>query len=438
MRVRGAYRQHSPSRWLGRRGLAVLAAAALVVVACGEEIDPDDDADPDADPAEEVDDDPDPDVDDDDEPTAEGGEINIGALLAMTGGGSWYGEVMSAGAEQAVNEINEEGGVAGYELNLITEDHESGDADAAVSSVRKLLDVDDANVVLSSFTAPTVAVQPITSEAGVLLLNGGGVGDELIGQEALYNTRMLGAQLMPPLVEWALDEYDAQTFAVIHWNDDAGRALNDTVVRECEELGCEVVESEPHEIDERNFSPMLARIAAAEPDVLVVGSWGNDVGHILDQARRQGIEVPAIGNEWTPDAQEIGGEAMEDYVAVLDTFDADNPVHAEAEQFIEGYTESFGETPEFYGANYYELIRFVVAELVEMVVDDGGDPTEPGALVDAMEEAVAADHEFGSIYGDQMTFQGDGTILKPAGVYRVEDGSLNRFAALEEDQVVPE
>ncbi len=429
MRVHGFPRQRARTSWLGWRTLAALAIAGLVAVACGEAVDPGDDETAEAA-------DPDETEDAGDSPAPEGGEITIGALLAMTGGGSWYGEVMSAGAELAVEELNAEGGVAGYTFNLVVEDHESGSADAAISAVRKLMDVDDASVVLSSFTAPTVAVQPTTHEAGVLLLNGGGVGDELIGQDGLYNTRMLGAQLMPPLVEWTMDEYDAETFAVIHWNDAAGRALNDTVANECESLGCEVVASEPHEIDERNFSPMLARVASADPDVLVVGSWGNDVGHIIDQARRQGIDVPIIGNEWTPDAQEIGGSAMDGYVAILDTFDADEPVNDMAENFVSTHTEEYGEAPEFYGANYYELVRVVVAELVEMVVADGGDPTAPGALIEAMEEAVAADHEFASVYGEQMTFQQDGTILKPAGVFRVEDGSLNRFAALEDQDIV--
>jgi branched-chain amino acid transport system substrate-binding protein len=368
----------------------------------------------------------------------DGGELVLGSLFAMTGGGSWYGEVMSAGAQLGVDEVNADGGVEGYTFSLAVEDHESGSADAAVAGARKLLDVNDAAVMLSSFTAPTVAVQPLTSESGVLLLNGGGVGDDLIGKEGLYNTRMLGAQLMPGLVEWAAEEHDAQRFAVIHWNDAAGRAIQEAVEETCGEVGCEVVASEPHEVDERNYSPMLARVAAADADVLVLGSWGNDVGHILDQARSQGLDLPVIGNEWTPDAQEVGAEAMEGYVAVLDTFDAENPVNEDAEHFVNAYREEYGEAPEFYGANYYELVRFVVPELIRIAVENGEDPTQPGVLLSTMEQAVADGHEFPSIYGDTMVFSEDGTVEKPAGVYRVEDGSLTRLGALEGEDVVEE
>jgi len=41
----------------------------------------------------------------------------------------------------------------------------------------------------------------------------------------------------------------------------------------------------------------LARIKAASPDVLVLGSFGNDVGYIVKQAREIGIDAPIIGNE---------------------------------------------------------------------------------------------------------------------------------------------
>lgn len=368
--------------------------------------------------------------------TGEGGELTIGALLAMTGGGSFYGDVMSAGAQLAVDEINEAGGVAGHTFRLVVEDHESGDADAGVSAARKLIDIDQVPVILSSFTAPTVAIQPIATEAGVLVLNGGGIGDELVGKEGLYNTRMLGGQLMPALIEWSLDEFGGTRYAVIHWNDAAGRAIRDAVETTCQQAGCEVVAAEPHEIDESNYSPMLARIAAADPDVLVLGSYGNDVGQIIDQARRQGLDIPIIGNEWTPDAQEIAGEAMEDYVAVVDNFDAENPANPEADAFVAAYSQEFGEQPEFYGANYYELVRYVVTDLVELASAEGQDPTQPGVLKDTLEQAVAAGHEFGTLYGETMTFVQDGTIQKPAGVYRVDEGSLVRFGVVEEGEVV--
>ncbi|HEY8449280.1 MAG TPA: ABC transporter substrate-binding protein, partial [Bacillota bacterium] len=230
----------------------------------------------------------------------QGGTIKIGMVLAMTGAGSFYGQVMSRGAQTAVDQINEQGGVEGYTLELVIEDHKSGDANAALTGGRKLLDVDQVPVILSSYTAPTLAIQPLAVEKGVLLFNGGGIGEDLIGKEALYNTRMLGTQIMPAVVRWAAEEQGAKRFATIFWNDAAGQSINQVVKDVCAEVGCEVVAEEPHDIGATNYSAQLARVKAANPDAIVIGSYGNDVGYIVNQARAQGINALIMGNEWSP------------------------------------------------------------------------------------------------------------------------------------------
>lgn len=47
----------------------------------------------------------------------------IGGFWPMTGPQAYYGRVMSRGALTAIEQINKEGGVEGYKLNLIITDH---------------------------------------------------------------------------------------------------------------------------------------------------------------------------------------------------------------------------------------------------------------------------------------------------------------------------
>ena len=49
--------------------------------------------------------------------------VKVGMLLAMTGAGAFYGQVMSRGAQLAVDQINRAGGVGGFKLELVIEDH---------------------------------------------------------------------------------------------------------------------------------------------------------------------------------------------------------------------------------------------------------------------------------------------------------------------------
>ena len=364
------------------------------------------------------------------------GPIKIGMILAMTGPGAFYGQVMSHGAQAAVDHINRAGGIGGYKLELVIEDHKSGDADAAVTGARKLLDVDKVPVILTSYSAPTLAIQPLAVEKKVLLLNGGGVGSSLVNKPNLYNTRMLSSQTAPFVVQWATGKLNAKRIATLFWNDAAGQGVNAAIKETCAKLGCQVLAEEPHDIGAKNYSPQLARIRAARPDALALGSFGDDVGYILNQARAYGLTVPILGVDWTPNAQKIGGKAMEAYVIAVDRFDpagGDDKTKA----FVEAYKAAYKEAPEFYAANYYEHVEFILRPLIKRVVDRKGDPSKPGEIVAEMQKALAEHYKFPSVYGGDMQLHPDGTVSKPLGVYEVKGDNLALVGRIVGDKIQP-
>lgn len=356
-------------------------------------------------------------------PAQAAGTIKVGMILAMTGAGAFYGQVMSRGAQLAVDQINKAGGIHGWKLELLIEDHKSGDADAAVTGARKLLDVDRVPVILTSYSAPTLAIQPLAVEKRVLLLNGGGVGSALVGKPTLFNTRMLSSQTAPFIVQWAVEKLGAKRVATLFWNDAAGQGVNTAIKETCARLGCQVVVEEPHDLGAKTYSAQLARIRAARPDVVALGTFADDVGYIVNQARALGVTVPIVGVEWTPNAQKIGGAAMDGYMIAVDRFDPAGG-DSNTKTFVEAYRAAHGQAPEFYAANYYEHVRFVLQPLVARVVQRGGDPSKPGEILGEMDRALKEGFAFPSVYGGLMQLHADGTVAKPMGVFKVEGNDL--------------
>jgi len=360
--------------------------------------------------------------------------VKLGMILAMTGPGAFYGQVMSRGAQLAVDQINKAGGIGGRRLQILIEDHKSGDADAAVTGARKLLDVDKVPVILTSYSAPTLAIQPLAVEKKVLLLNGGGVGSVLVGKRNLYNTRMLSSQTAPFVVQWAVSRHSAKRVATLFWNDAAGQGVNGAIKEACGKLGCQVVAEEPHDIGAKSYSAQIARIKAARPDVLALGSFGDDVGYILTQARAYGITVPILGVDWTPNAQKIGGKTMEGYAIAVDRFDpaaGDDKTKA----FVEAYKAAHKDSPEFYAANYYEHVELILRPLMKRILDRGGDPAKQGELLGEMERALSARLKFASVYGGDMQIHADGTVTKPLGVYEVKGDALTLIGRIVDGKI---
>jgi len=95
--------------------------------------------------------------------------IKIGASLAVSGSLASIGEEEKRGLEMGVAEVNANGGIDGRKLELIVEDNQ-GDAKVAVSSVQKLFNVDNVDVLVTAFTHITNAVKSLAIERGTPMI----------------------------------------------------------------------------------------------------------------------------------------------------------------------------------------------------------------------------------------------------------------------------
>jgi branched-chain amino acid transport system substrate-binding protein len=77
-------------------------------------------------------------------------------------------------------------------LEAVIEDHKSGNAQEAVSAMNRLITISDVKIVLTSFSAPTQAIAPLADQHNVLLVNGGGVSNSLVGvSKYIFHIRSL-------------------------------------------------------------------------------------------------------------------------------------------------------------------------------------------------------------------------------------------------------
>jgi branched-chain amino acid transport system substrate-binding protein len=98
------------------------------------------------------------------------GPYKIGTAFSVTGGASFLGDSEAKAAQLAVEEVNAAGGINGRKVELISEDSKSAET-AAVLAVRKLITQNEVSAIVGpSRTGDTMAVIPVVSEAGVVLL----------------------------------------------------------------------------------------------------------------------------------------------------------------------------------------------------------------------------------------------------------------------------
>jgi branched-chain amino acid transport system substrate-binding protein len=362
------------------------------------------------------------------EPPKDPPAFGVGAILAMTGQASSIGQTMSQGMLQAVDEINAKGGVDGIKLEAAIEDHKGGGGQDGVAAMNRLISIHHVQALLTSFSAPTIAIAPIADQQHVLMLNGGAVSAKLIGLTPyLFNTRSLATDLSRIAITYA-HESGGKKLAQLQWQNDVG----DNIVKLADplwtSLGGTIVATEAVAQGATNMDTQIAKIRAANPDVIALWVFTPEAGLALKRIRDFGLKQPIVGIEYTENDATIAGPAADGYHFANDYFvpSDDNPW---SKQFAADYKKRYGVDPDFYAANYYEN-TYVIAECIRRARAQGGDYWDGAKLRDVL----LSNPRFGSVYGGEMVFQPNGVALKRTALFTVEGGKRKFVKFLETTQ----
>jgi branched-chain amino acid transport system substrate-binding protein len=143
------------------------------------------------------------------------------------------------------------------------------------------------------------------------------------------------------------------------------------------------------------------------------------MGYIVKGAREVGLTCPISVTEWTNDVQAIAGDTSENVFTCVEFFDRESS-YPLTKSFVKDFETKWKEPTDFYSANYYDAVKHVIPELIRRVVKKGGNPLNGGEL----EEAIWLNPTFESVYGGRMTLKRDGTVDKPAVIFKVVKGKL--------------
>ena len=257
---------------LGRRGrvLAPIAAAAALIVALGGC------------------------AADTEEPAATTDEpIVIGGTLGLTGIYSGPSAAYQTTYQYWADQVNEDGGIMGRQVELIIYDDESNPT-VAQQLYQQLINEDEVDILLAPYTtAVGGAVVPITERAGKLMVNAGFVAKELHGNsDLMVSTWPYQESEYPrPLFEYieTLPEGERpETLAVITAQNPFTLAARSGVEGEggvlnyAEDLGIEVVVDEEYDQTATDLSSLIQRVKQSDADMLVALSLPNDAALIAN------------------------------------------------------------------------------------------------------------------------------------------------------------
>jgi branched-chain amino acid transport system substrate-binding protein len=353
---------------------------------------------------------------------ADGHTLRIGSIVELTGDMPAVGASSRNAAQLAVDELNAAGGitVAGktYNLKLLVEDN-AAKPDQSAAAANKLITQDEVlaivgpNASLGAIPAAEIAEASQTLLITPWSTNPKTTVDTRTGQPKKYVFRACFTDPFQGqvLARFITDTLKAKTAAVLYdVASEAPKSQAELFRTTFGELGGQIVAFETYTTGDRDFSAQLTKIKSANPDVVFLPAYYNDVGLISQQARRQGIDKQLVGSDaWSsPELIKLSEGAVEGaYFANHYAADIATPA---AKKFITAYQQKYGNVPDDVAALTYDSFGLLFEALRKAAAPER----------QAVRDAMAAVSGYSGVTGDIRFNPGSGDPVKSAVIMQVK------------------
>ena len=298
------------------------------------------------------------------EAAAQQGTVKIGFFGPITERFAGLGLDAKKGAELAVKQANEAGGIGGRKFELVVYD-DRGNRTEAVAVARKLIEQDKVLAIVSgSLSLTSIAAAPIISEAKVPMVaaysNAVGV---VKGNDYVFRWASVADVQGWVMGHHAMQERNFKTFALLMQDEEYGRGIINGAEKAIEVLGGKVLYKKAFPPSEREFRAMMTEIKNLNVDAVFMSGFGPP----LTAAGRQGYELgvfPKAQFYVGCDLNEIDwfkgiGEHGDGTIGTLEFITPTG--HSFTKQFMAAYEEEFKEDIITHEAGLaYDAVRLVL------------------------------------------------------------------------------
>lgn len=245
---------------------------------------------------------------------SEGETINVGCLQDITGPTSSLGNMVRAGAQWAVDEINANGGVGGKQINLIVYDTK-GDVTEAINAYTRAVTSDNVSAIIGPPVANiALAIAPESENNDVPVLGFAidpkcQVKPDGTPYKNIFAFQPSSVQQGAIMAKYAIKN-GFKKFGVIYNEGNAySVSLQAPFIETATQAGGEVAKVVTYTANDKDFKTLLQPIVDAGVDAIFVPNYTQELILIAQQARALGYEGALIcGLDACPPFNTLFGE----------------------------------------------------------------------------------------------------------------------------------
>ena len=351
---------------------------------------------------------------------ADGSVFKIGGIGPTTGAAAIYGSAVMNAAQIAVDEINEAGGINGYQVEFKAEDDQS-DAEKSVNAYNSLKDWGMQILMGTVTTTPCVAVADKTAEDGMFEITPSASSTDVIENDNVFQACFTDPNLGTASAQYIGENNLATKVAVIYDSSDVySSGIEATFVKEAANQGFEVVAEEAFTADSKtDFSTQLQKAQSEGADLVFLPIYYTEASLILTQANSMGFAPMFFGCDGLDGI--LGVEnfdtSLAEGVMLLTPFSATGDDEATV-KFVKAYGDANnGETPNQFAADTYDVLYAMQAA----ANDAGITPDMSNEDISAAMSASMLNITLDGLTGEAKWTE-DGECDKAPKAYVIKDG----------------
>jgi len=337
------------------------------------------------------------------------GDILVGMYGSLTGDGASFGQSSVEGAQLAVEEINNAGGVLGRKIRMLVEDDQSRPEEAS-SAVTKLITQDKVVAVLGEVASRrTLAAAPVSQKYQIPMITPASTNERVtqVG-DYIFRVCFIDPFQGEVLAKFAYNDLKARKVAVLKdIQQDYSVGLTDSVQKTFTKLGGQVLDPVSYSSGDADFRAILTQVRAQKPDVIFAMSYYPEAAIIVRQARELGMTMPILGGDgWVGDALKNGREALKN-TFISNHYSGENPDPV-VQNFVKAYRAKFKREPDSMAALGYDAAKVLADSL------NRAKTTEGPKLRDAIASA-----DVSGVTG-RLKMNADRNVVKPAVIQELQ------------------
>ncbi len=295
--------------------------------------------------------------------------IKIGAAGQLTGPEAVFGADMLNGVKLAVEEWNTKGGVLGKKIELLPGDDQA-EPRQAVAVANKFVAEGVVGVIGHFNSSCSIPASEVYHRAGIPEISHASTNPQLTDQGFANVFRVCGRddQQGKAAADFAVQKLHVKRVAIIHDKTTYGQGFAEEF-KKAIGPAAQVVAFEGITKGEKDYTPVVTKIKAVNPDIIFFGGIYTEGGLLVKQYKAVGGTAPFIGGDGIMSEEyiKIGGSAAEGNYA---TFGPDTKEVPSAKGFNENYRKKFGE-PGVYSVYAYDAANILLQAIQKAGTTDG-------------------------------------------------------------------